>query len=77
MDKAKSVSMDRSRRDALTDIGDRFQISESVRQLQHLMRKVTEKEMSADTVNAACNCVGNINNTIKTAIAAAKFLSDK
>ena len=41
------------------------------------MTEVTKNELTADTVNAACNCVSNINNTIKTAIAAAKFLSDK
>ncbi len=42
-----------------------------------MMKEVTKKEMTADTVNAACNCVTNINNTIKTAIAAARYLSDK
>lgn len=42
-----------------------------------MMQKVVEKEMTPDTVNAACNCVSNINSTIKTAIAAAKFLADK
>jgi hypothetical protein len=40
------------------------------------MKKVTEKEVTADTVNAACNCVQNINVTMKTAIQAAKFLSE-
>lgn len=65
-----------SRRSALRDIDDRFQVGDSVRQLKHMMNRVTEKEMTADNVNAACNCISNINTTIKTAIAAAKFLSD-
>lgn len=62
---------------ALTDINDRFGVGDSVRQLQSLMREVTKKELTADTVNAACNCVGNINTTIKTAIAAARFLAER
>lgn len=64
------------RRKALTDINDRFGVGDSVKDLRHLMKEVTKKEVTAETVNAACNCVGNINLTIKTAIQAAKFLSD-
>lgn len=41
------------------------------------MKEVTKKEITADTVNAACNCVQNLNLTIKTAIQAAKYLSEK
>lgn len=61
---------------ALAEVQDRFQVSKTVQQLQHMMKEVTAKEISADTVNAACNCVQALNNTIKTAISAAKFLSD-
>lgn len=71
------VQIDRTRREALADINDQFQVGESVKQLQHLMKEVTKKEVSADTVNAACNCVSNINQTIKTVIQAANFLSGK
>jgi hypothetical protein len=42
-----------------------------------MMEKVTEKEISPDTVNAACNCVQNLNLTIKTAIQAARFLASQ
>lgn len=66
-----------AKRAALTDINDRFGVGASVKQLQKLMQEVTQKEVTADTVNAACNCVQNINLTIKTAIQAAKFLSEK
>lgn len=70
------VTLGKSKREALTDINDRFGVGDSVRQLQKLMKQVTEKDVNADTVNAACNCVQNINLTIKTAIQAAKFLAD-
>lgn len=70
------VTIGKSKREALTDINDRFGVGDSVRQLQKLMKQVTEKDVNADTVNAACNCVQNINLTIKTAIQAAKFLAD-
>jgi len=56
---------------------DRFAVGASVKKLQHLMDEVTKKEITADTVNAACNCVSNINQTIKTVMAAAQFLSGK
>lgn len=62
---------------ALREISDRFGVVDTVRALQKMMVDVTAKEMTADTVNAACNCVQNLNLTIKTAIQAAKYLSDK
>jgi hypothetical protein len=71
------VLLSKERRQALSDINDRFGVGESVRQLQTLMREVTKQAVTAETVNAACNCVSNINLTIKTAIQAAKYLSDK
>lgn len=71
------VVVDDSKRSALTDISDRFGVRDTVRQLQHMMTEVTKEKITADTVNAACNCVQNLNLTIKTAIQAAKYLSDK
>lgn len=68
--------LSRDRRQALTDINDKFAIGHSVQHLQHMMRAVTDKELTADTVNAAVNCAQAINNTVKTAIQAAKFLAD-
>jgi hypothetical protein len=60
---------------ALGEISVRFGVVETVRTLQGMMKNVTAKEITPDTVNAACNCVSNINLTIKTAIQAAKYLS--
>lgn len=77
MGKKDTVALDTTRQAALTDINDRYGVGEQVMLLQRMMKKVTEKEITADTVNAACNCSSNINTTIKTIIAAAKFLSDK
>lgn len=62
---------------ALREISDRFGVVETVRTLQHMMKEVTKKEITPDSVNAACNCVNNLNLTIKTAIQAARYLSDK
>lgn len=61
---------------ALRSIDDKFGVGESVKHLQSIMHRVTEKEVTADSVNAACNCVATINNTVRTAIAAAKFLAE-
>ncbi len=62
---------------ALREISDRFGVVDTVKSLQHMMKEVTKKEISPDSVNAACNCVQNLNLTIKTAIQAARYLSEK
>jgi hypothetical protein len=69
--------IDRTKRDALVDISERFGVVDTVKTLQHMMKEVTKKDINADTVNAACNCVQNLNLTIKTAIQAARYLSEK
>mgnify|MGYP001765499208 CR=1 FL=1 len=58
-------------------INERFMISSTVEQLHGMMKEVTKKEISPATVNAACNCVARLNETITTAIQAAKFLNEK
>lgn len=65
------------RRRALRDIDDKFGVAATVTQLQKMMTEVTKEEINANTVNAACNCVQNLNLTIKTAMQAARFLSGK
>ncbi len=66
----------KSKLQALSEISEKFGVVETVKALQSMMNNVTKKEITPDTVNAACNCVQNINLTIKTSIQAAKFLSD-
>jgi predicted metalloendopeptidase len=67
--------VDTRNKQSLTDISERFGVVDTVRSLQKMMKEVTQKEITPDTVNAACNCVQNLNLTIKTAIQAARFLS--
>lgn len=61
---------------AVKSISDQFELGKTVQHLQKMMEDVTSKEVSAQTVNAACNCVQQLNETIKTVIKAAKFLAD-
>lgn len=65
------------RRKAIRDVSDQFGVAKTVGQLQKMMEEVTKEEINPNTVNAACNCVQNLNLTIKTAMQAARFLSGK
>lgn len=73
----KEVTVIDERRKAITDISDQFGVAKTVTQLQRMMEEVTKEEINPNTVNAACNCVQNLNLTIKTAMQAARFLSGK
>jgi hypothetical protein len=42
-----------------------------------MMKDVTSKEVNAANVNAACNCISQLNNTLNTVISAAKFLKEE
>lgn len=72
---AKSIAISKARKD-LNYINDTFRIGETVNQLHSMMKNVTKEELSAKTVNAACNCVAQLNQTINTTINAAKYLSE-
>lgn len=61
---------------ALKEVGERFHISRTVNHLQDMMEQVTKDKVDVFTVNAACNCVQNLNNTIRTAVMAARFLAN-
>lgn len=64
-------------RDKINFIDEKFKVGKSIDQLHKMMVEVTSTEMNASNVNAACNCVSRINETINTAIQAARFLSNK
>lgn len=66
-----------TQRDKVDFIDQKFKVGEAINQMHQLMTKVTEKEITPSTVNAACNCVSRINETIDTAIRAAKFLDER
>jgi len=74
---SKELAIVDERRKAIRDISDQFGVSKTVVQLQKMMEEVTKEEINPNTVNAACNCVQNLNLTIKTAMQAARFLSGK
>ncbi len=65
-----------SKKAAVAFVDNQFGVSKTVQHLQTLMTEVTKDRITADTVNAACNCVQNLNLTIKTAMQAARFLSN-
>lgn len=58
-------------------INETFKVGESIDHMHKLMKDVTKTELTPSTVNAACNCVARINETINTAISAAKFLNER
>lgn len=64
------------RKTAIQFVDSQFAVSKTVSHLQTLMTEVTKDKITADTVNAACNCVQNLNLTIKTAMQAARFISN-
>lgn len=73
----QDIALVDERRKAIRDISDQFGVAKTVGQLQKMMEEVTKEEINPNTVNAACNCVQNLNLTIKTAMQAARFLSGK
>lgn len=74
---SKEITVIDERRRAVEYVGDKFGVADTVTELRRLMKGVTSEELNKDTVNAACNCVQNLNLTIKTAMQAARFLSGK
>ena len=69
--------VDKSRKAALKEVSERFGVVDTVHTLQRMMKEVTKDKITPDTVHAACNCVQNLNLTIKTAIQASRYLSEK
>lgn len=67
----------KSQEDKITFIDDKFKVGETITQLHSMMKEVTSKELNPSTVNAACNCVARLNETINTAIQAARFLNER
>jgi len=62
------------REDRVNYVVEKFKVEDTINQLNRMMVNVTSREMNAQNVNAACNCVARLNETIDTAIKAAKFL---
>lgn len=58
-------------------IADTFNLKSTVEQLHHMMKEVTKTSITPQTVNAACNCVQQLNSTIDMAIKASRYLSER
>jgi DNA-binding CsgD family transcriptional regulator len=63
-------------KESINFIHDKFGVGQTVDQLQHMMKEVTKDGITPNSVNAACNCVARLNETIDTAIKAARFLKN-
>ena len=66
-----------SQQDKIRFIDQQFNIGKTVEQLHHMVTEVTKKEINPATVNAACNCIARLNETVNTAIQAARFLNER
>lgn len=66
-----------TQQDKIKFIDEQFKVGDAITQLHQMMKTVTENEISPATVNAACNCVARLNETINTAISAARFLNER
>jgi len=75
-DKRNTGQLQKTQEDKITFIDEKFRVGDTISQLHHMMKEVTKEELSPNTVNAACNCVARLNETINTAIQAARFLNN-
>lgn len=66
-----------SQQDKINYIDEKFKVGLAIEHLHGMMKEVTSKDLNAVNVNAACNCVARINETINTAIQAARFLNER
>lgn len=78
MDKKTTSLVEKTSRQkkALETIDEKFKVGDVMNHLHSMMKGVTEKEMTPDTVMAACQCVSKMNEVMDTAINAAKFLKE-
>lgn len=67
----------RSQEEKINFIDEKFQVGNTIQHLHSMMKEVTKEDINPSTVNAACNCVARLNETINTAIQAARFLNER
>lgn len=72
----KSMDLITTKQQQINFIDEKFSLGKSINHLNQMMIEVTKDEINPKTVNAACNCVQQLNNTIDIAIKAARFLSE-
>jgi len=69
--------VNKSQEEKIQFIDDKFHVGDTINQLHGMMKEVTKDTINPVTVNAACNCVSRLNETINTAIIAARFLNER
>ena len=74
--KTTALSTTTRQKRALETIDEKFNVGDVMNHLNKMMKGVTDKEMTPDTVMAACQCVSKMNEVMDTTINAAKFLKD-
>lgn len=74
---ANQVSTVKSQEERVRFVNESFGVSKTINQLQGMMNDVIKDEVTPATVNAACNCVARLNETIDVAIKAARFLGER
>ena len=67
----------KSQEDKINFVNDTFKVGDTLTHLHKMMTEVTSKEITPATVGAACNCVARLNETVNTAIQAARFLNER
>lgn len=75
--KTENIISSVDRRQDIEYINDTFKLKDTVEHLRFMMKDVTKTEVNARTVNAACNCIQQLNQTIDTVIKAARFLRER
>lgn len=75
--RAVQVVEKKSQESKILFIDEQFKVGETISHLHSMMKDVTKSELNPNTVNAACNCVARLNETINTAIQAARFLNER
>ncbi len=76
-DKRNMAVAPKSQEDKIQFIDEKFRVGNTIEQLHSMMKEVTKEEITPATVSAACNCVARLNETINTAIQAARFLNER
>lgn len=61
-------------KDSVEFVNEQFNVKASIETLHNNMTEISKQGFTANNVNAACNCARAINETINTAINAAKFI---
>lgn len=80
MEKALAVGDKQSQigqQEKIQFIDKQFKVGAAINHLHYMMSEVTKEGCNVGAVNAACNCIARVNDTIDTSIRAARFLNER